>query len=97
MSTTLQKRRPFSEASDPRVDPSVETTARQRMADCPYGFYFKDVIVSHADDVLTLRGRVPTFYLKQIVQSLLKNLEGVERIDNLVDVISAVGLSSVRP
>jgi hypothetical protein len=44
--------------------------------------------------VLLLRGRVPTFYLKQMLQSWLKDLDGVSRIDNQVDVVSATGLSS---
>jgi hypothetical protein len=47
-------------------------------------------------DVLTIRGCVPSFYLKQVLQGLLKNLEGVERIDNRVDVASPAGLSSER-
>lgn len=36
--------------------------------------------------VLRLKGRVPSFYLKQLVQSLVENIDGVERIDNQVDV-----------
>jgi hypothetical protein len=50
----------------------------------------------HCDDVLTIRGSVPSFYLKQMLQSLLKNLDGVRWIDNQVDVVSSAGLSSVR-
>jgi hypothetical protein len=38
------------------------------------------------DDILILRGSVPTFYLKQILQSVLKNLDGIRRIDNQVTV-----------
>ena len=47
-------------------------------------------------DVLTVRGCVPSFYLKQVLQGLLKNLEGVQRIDNRVAVVSPAGLSSVQ-
>jgi hypothetical protein len=47
-------------------------------------------------DVLTIRGCVPSFYLKQVLQGLLKNLEGVERIDNQVEVVNPQGVSSVR-
>lgn len=36
--------------------------------------------------VLCLRGRLPTFYLKQVLQTVLRNVEGVEQIDNRVDV-----------
>jgi hypothetical protein len=47
-------------------------------------------------DVLTIRGCVPSFYLKQVLQGLLKNLEGVGRIDNQVAVVNPQGLSSVK-
>ena len=45
------------------------------------------------EGVLTIRGRVPTFYLKQVAQSLLGKLEGVEEINNLVEVRNA----DIRP
>jgi hypothetical protein len=41
----------------------------------------------HQDDVLVVRGRVPTFYLKQLLQTLLKRLNGTPRIDNRVEVV----------
>jgi hypothetical protein len=47
------------------------------------------------EDVLVVRGAVPSFYLKQVLQSVLKCLEGVRRIDNQVVVVSCDGLSSV--
>ena len=37
-------------------------------------------------EVLIVRGSVPTFYLKQLLQSLLRNIDGVGRIDNQVEV-----------
>lgn len=40
------------------------------------------------DDVLVIRGNVPSFYLKQVLQNALKGLEGVRRIDNQVTVVS---------
>jgi hypothetical protein len=48
------------------------------------------------EDVLVVRGSVPSYYLKQLLQSALMELEGVVMIDNQVDVISSYGLSSVR-
>jgi hypothetical protein len=47
------------------------------------------------DNVLVIRGSVPTFYLKQLLQDALKQLERVYRIDNRVDVIASDGLSNV--
>lgn len=55
------------------------------------GFQFE-----HHEGVLTVQGRVPTFYLKQLLQTALKRVDGVERINNRVDVVCAEGLSSVR-
>jgi len=55
------------------------------------GFQFE-----HQEGILTVRGRVPTFYLKQLLQTVLKRVDGVERINNQVDVVCCDGLSSVR-
>jgi hypothetical protein len=49
------------------------------------------------DDVLVIRGCVPTFYLKQLLQDALKHLNSVQQIDNRVDVIVSNGISSVSP
>jgi hypothetical protein len=38
-------------------------------------------------NVLIVRGQLPTFYLKQLLQTLLKRLDGVERVDNRVHVV----------
>jgi hypothetical protein len=51
----------------------------------------------YREDVLVIRGCVPTFYLKQLVQTALKDVKGVALIDNQVDVVSSDGVSSVRP
>ena len=48
------------------------------------------------EGVLTIRGRVPTYYLKQVAQSLLGKLEGVEVINNLVEVRHAEVLPRSR-
>ena len=41
------------------------------------------------DDVLVVRGAVPSYYLKQVLQSVLKEVDGVRRIDNQVTVVSS--------
>ena len=46
-------------------------------------------------DVLIVRGSVPSFYLKQVLQHALKNLDGIRWIDNQVTVVSSEGLSSL--
>ena len=68
--------------------------AKQRLGGTSYHF-LRFVDCCYQNGVLTLRGRVPTFYLKQMAQSVLSGIEGVDRIDNRVDVVSPRGLSSV--
>lgn len=99
MISTIQARRVTDVPCGKTLEGSaVEELARRRLAEsCPYAFCFNQVTLSHADGILTLQGRLPSFYLKQVLQTLLRNVDGVTRIDNRVDVISATGLSSVRP
>jgi hypothetical protein len=40
--------------------------------------------------MLVVRGSVPTYYLKQLVQTALKGLEGVRRIENQVEVVAGI-------
>ena len=47
------------------------------------------------DQVLIVRGQVPSFYLKQVLQVVLRDVQGIRRIDNRVDVVCPDGLSSV--
>lgn len=35
---------------------------------------------------LVLEGRLPSFYLKQMLQTILRDVEGVEQIDNRISV-----------
>ena len=57
---------------------------------------WREIECGYCDGILTLRGSAPSFYLKQVLQSILRDVPGVRRIDNRVDVVSAAGLSSVR-
>ena len=79
--------------------PSVELLARRRLADQVRVSLsaFNQVTCSYSQGILTLEGRLSSFYLKQVLQTLLRDLDGVTRIDNRVDVVSSTGLSSVRP
>ena len=73
----------------------IERSALRHIAeDKFYAFYFRDVTCCFEDGVLTLKGRVGSFYLKQMLQTRLRDLPGVARIDNQVDVVSATGISS---
>ncbi len=43
---------------------------------------------------LVLRGIVPSFYMKQLAQTLLRGIEGVEAIVNRIEVVNTAALSS---
>ena len=55
-----------------------------------------DVAIDHEGKTLFLTGRLPTFYLKQLVQEAVRHVPGVQQVRNLIDVVSADGVSSVR-
>jgi hypothetical protein len=46
------------------------------------------------DHTMIITGRVPSYYLKQVLQEALRQVDGVDKIDNRVDVICCDGLSS---
>ncbi|NQU36130.1 MAG: BON domain-containing protein [Actinobacteria bacterium] len=40
------------------------------------------------DRVLTLRGQVLSFYLKQVAQELIRRLDGAEEVNNHLEVVA---------
>lgn len=46
----------------------------------------RDVSCECARGVLVLRGRMPTYYLKQIAQAAVAGIDGVRLIQNRIDV-----------
>lgn len=73
----------------------VVAAARERLASqCSYAYYFRDVKMHFSEGILTVRGRVPTYYLKQLVQSRLQELPDVLELRNRVNVVSSRGVSS---
>lgn len=63
------------------VGHQVERVAHDRLGQCGYG-PLRSVACEYRDGVLTLNGSVPTFYLKQVAQAALKDLQHVRQIDN---------------
>ena len=72
------------------IDRMVRVSLRTYVQDVPS----QDVITHDNVSVKALKGRLPSFYLKQVLQTLLRDIEGIKLIDNQVDVISSTGLSS---
>lgn len=74
----------------------VHACVQERLTNCQYAHYFNRVTWYYVRGTLTLEGCVPTFYLKQILQTILRDLEHVVLLTNEVDVVSSTGLSSER-
>ena len=75
----------------------LSTLARQYLEHHPH-FHgrLNDVFIEHRGRTLLLTGKLPTFYLKQLVQEAVRHVPGVHQVRNLIDVVSANGISSVR-
>ena len=83
-------------ANETADDEHIHEAVRRRIDGCSYKFIFGNVTWHCHDGQLTLRGRVPNFYLKQSLQELLRGIERVKLITNSVDVVSSTGMSSER-
>jgi len=65
--------------------PQIEEAARQRLRQSRYP-ELRAVSCEFHEGVLTLRGRVPSYYLKQMAQSLADRIPGVVELDNQLEV-----------
>ena len=75
----------------------LSETARQYLETHPhFRGRISGVSIAHQGNDLFLTGRLPTFYLKQIVQEAVRHVPGVHYIYNQIDVVSADGMSSTR-
>jgi hypothetical protein len=75
----------------------LSSLARQHLEHHPhFRGRIGDVAIEHRDRTLFLTGRLPTFYLKQLVQEAVRHVPGVHHVRNLIDVVSCDGVSSVR-
>jgi hypothetical protein len=66
--------------------PGLKEVAEGILRRNPY-LALKNVTCDLLGGVLVLRGRLPSYYLKQIAQEAVVSLEGVERIDNRIQVV----------
>jgi len=91
--------RPRAVASFPREEPEKEVVRRAREqleTHVHFRCHTRTILIRCREGKLLLSGRVPTFHLKQVLQSALRDLPGVSKIVNQVDVVSSNSLSSVR-
>ena len=83
MSVTLERRRLVA---NPRtgVD-AVQELAQRQLRESAY-YSIRSVRCDFHEGVLTLRGCLSTYYLKQVAQTLVAKVEGVQLINNRVEV-----------
>jgi osmotically-inducible protein OsmY len=67
----------------------VAEQARKQLQGQPYRA-LKHVSCDYRDGTLTLRGRLPSYFLKQMAQAAVARIAGVERIVNHIEVVAAV-------
>ena len=67
-------------------DQFVLDEARRRMQRSAY-LSLRHLSCDFQHGMLTIRGEVPTYYLKQLAQTVVGTLEGVREIKNLVHVV----------
>jgi len=83
--STSQSSRKCAEATIAERNRIVRQASRL-FRDRSYRFH-KGIEFEFADGTLTVTGPVPSFYAKQLVQESLLVIDGVQRIDNRVDVV----------
>lgn len=89
---------PGRKATRHRVDqPRLAPTgaARELLANHPhFRGRAENFRLELCDGALVVEGQVPSFYLKQLLQQVLRGVRGVGRIENRVAVVNPGGLSS---
>lgn len=63
----------------------VQTRINHALKGSPH-YLGAEVVGTHDEGIVVLQGRVDTFYHKQVAQELLRKLDGVERVVNLLEV-----------
>jgi hypothetical protein len=48
----------------------------------------KNVACDYQDGVVILRGCLPTYYLKQVAQEVVAHQQGVDRVENQIEVVA---------
>lgn len=67
--------------------PSIKDLAQRCLRSNPC-LALKGVSCDYLDGVLFLRGCLPTYYFKQQAQEAVADLNGVDRIDNQIQVVT---------
>ena len=66
--------------------PGLRELAEGRLRRNPY-LALRNVSCDCRGGVLVLRGRLPSYYLKQVAQEAVAHLEGVQGVENQIEVV----------
>lgn len=70
----------------PRATANVSERAEERLRSNPY-LALKNVSCEYRDGVLTLRGCLPSYYLRQVAQAAVSGMEGVQSVIDCIEVV----------
>jgi len=76
----------FREEKSPEEGGLIADAVAARLRQAPY-LELRHVNCTFQEGILYLQGHVSSYYLRQIAQALIQGLEGVEAIDNQLEVI----------
>ncbi len=89
--------RPLTQTRDDKSRDDLSVIARQYLESHPhFRGRTNGVRIVHEGPDLFLTGRLPTFYLKQLVQEAMRHVPGVQYVYNRIDVVNPHGVSSAR-
>jgi osmotically-inducible protein OsmY len=66
----------------------LQELAERRLRSNPY-LALKNISCDYLNGALILRGRVENYYLKQVAQEVVARVEGLERIENQIQVVTS--------
>ncbi len=69
----------------PTQAPSVVDEAQRRLVESPY-FALRTLRCDYREGVLTVHGRVPTFYARQVALQTLRKMDAVEELVDRIEV-----------
>jgi osmotically-inducible protein OsmY len=78
---------------DLKVAGARRTTVLERVENRLLGHTYlalKNISCEYHEGVLTLRGCLPSYYLKQVAQTAVAQVDGVQELVNLIDVVPSL-------
>lgn len=76
---------PHAERSAPSAETPAEA-AERLLGRSPY-LPLRRLQCQFAGGVLAITGRLPSFYLKQVAHAVVARLDGVERVDDRIEIV----------